>query len=95
MSERPPLGREAKRRLAAIRHVLWDELFVLPVLNLRLPLLSRSLLLYRYRRLPWARRAAREAGRAGALCPWQSGSDGRGESQRLHLNPVSGPATGP
>ncbi len=71
-------------------HVLWDELFVFPVLNFRLPLLSRSLLLYRYRRLPWARRAAWEAGRVGAMYPWQSGSDGREESQRLHLNPVSG-----
>jgi len=71
-------------------HVLWDELFVLPLLNLRLPQLSRALLRYRYRRLPWARRAAREAGYAGAMYPWQSGSDGREESQRLHLNPISG-----
>jgi trehalose 6-phosphate phosphatase len=71
-------------------HVLWDELFVFPVLNLRMPVLSRALLRYRYRRLPWARRAAREAGRAGAMYPWQSGSDGREESQRVHLNPISG-----
>ncbi|QSB16799.1 glycoside hydrolase family 65 protein [Natronosporangium hydrolyticum] len=71
-------------------HVLWDELFVFPILNLRLPLLSRALLRYRYRRLPWARAAARAAGRAGALYPWQSGSDGREESQQLHLNPLSG-----
>ncbi|NIQ59983.1 MAG: glycoside hydrolase family 65 protein, partial [Gammaproteobacteria bacterium] len=26
----------------------------------------------------------------GAMFPWQSGSDGREESQRLHLNPRSG-----
>jgi trehalose/maltose hydrolase-like predicted phosphorylase len=71
-------------------HVLWDELFVFPILNLRLPLLSRALLRYRYRRLPWARAAALGEGRAGATYPWQSGSDGREESQRLHLNPLSG-----
>jgi alpha,alpha-trehalase len=71
-------------------HVFWDELFVLPVLTLRLPALTRVLLRYRYRRLPAARRAARDAGFAGAMYPWQSGSDGREESQRLHLNPLSG-----
>ncbi|WP_312871909.1 glycoside hydrolase family 65 protein [Amycolatopsis acididurans] len=71
-------------------HVLWDELFLFPLLNLRLPALSRSLLRYRYRRLPEAVQAAREAGHTGAMYPWQSGSDGREESQQLHLNPSSG-----
>ncbi|MFF2188997.1 glycoside hydrolase family 65 protein [Streptomyces sp. NPDC058155] len=71
-------------------HVFWDELFVLPYLNLHFPEVSRALLRYRYRRLPAACRAARDAGRAGAMYPWQSGSDGREESQELHLNPRSG-----
>ncbi|ANZ28348.1 trehalose-phosphatase [Rhodococcus sp. WB1] len=71
-------------------HIFWDELFVLPVLNLRLPGLTRSLLRYRHRRLDEARRAAREAGHSGAMFPWQSGSDGREESQQVHLNPKSG-----
>jgi trehalose 6-phosphate phosphatase len=71
-------------------HVFWDELFVFPVLNLRLPDLTRALLRYRYRRLPEARQAAHEAGLKGAMFPWQSGSNGREESQRLHLNPRSG-----
>ncbi|MCZ4584325.1 trehalose-phosphatase [Rhodococcus opacus] len=71
-------------------HVFWDELFVFPVLNLRVPTLTRSLLRYRYRRLPEARRAARAAGYRGAMFPWQSGSDGREESQQVHLNPRSG-----
>ncbi|MGB9226364.1 trehalose-phosphatase [Mycobacterium sp.] len=71
-------------------HIFWDELFIFPVLNLRLPMITRSLLLYRYRRLPEACHAAREAGYSGAMFPWQSGSDGREESQRLHLNPRSG-----
>jgi alpha,alpha-trehalase len=70
-------------------HVFWDELFVFPVLNLRLPELSRSLLGYRYRRLPAAKRAAVEAGHVGAMYPWQSGSDGREQSALLHLNPKS------
>ena len=46
--------------------------------------------MYRYRRLPAARRAAQAAGLEGALYPWQSGSDGREESQKIHLNPRSG-----
>jgi HAD superfamily hydrolase (TIGR01509 family) len=71
-------------------HVFWDELFVFPFLDLRLPEVTRSLLLYRYRRLDAARALAREAGYAGAMFPWQSGSDGREESQVLHLNPESG-----
>ncbi len=71
-------------------HIFWDELFIFPFLNLRLPELTRSLLMYRYRRLPEARRNARLAGYAGALFPWQSGSNGREESQRVHLNPRSG-----
>ena len=71
-------------------HIFWDELFIFPVLNLRLPMITRSLLGYRYRRLPEARHAAAAAGYAGAMFPWQSGSDGREESQRLHLNPRSG-----
>ncbi|MCE3553133.1 glycoside hydrolase family 65 protein [Pseudonocardia sp. RS11V-5] len=71
-------------------HVFWDELFVLPVLTLRMPQLTRALLHYRVRRLDAARHAARRAGHRGAMYPWQSGSDGREESQRVHLNPRSG-----
>ncbi|HSK57845.1 MAG TPA: glycosyl hydrolase family 65 protein [Actinomycetospora sp.] len=71
-------------------HVFWDELFVFPLLTLRSPGLARALLRYRTRRLDAARRAARQAGHTGAMYPWQSGSEGREESQRLHLNPRSG-----
>ncbi|MGD9299874.1 MAG: hypothetical protein PVG09_09225, partial [Thiohalocapsa sp.] len=71
-------------------HIFWDELFIFPTLDLRLPEITRSLLLYRWRRLDAARAAAREAGYRGAMYPWQSGSNGREESQRLHLNPRSG-----
>ncbi len=71
-------------------HIFWDELFIFPFLNLRIPMLTRALLRYRYRRLGEARQAALEAGCRGAMYPWQSGSDGREETQRLHLNPASG-----
>ena len=71
-------------------HVFWDELFIFPYLGRHLPELVRSLLLYRHRRLPEARWAAHEAGYHGAMFPWQSGSNGREETQVLHLNPLSG-----
>ncbi|MGW7610126.1 glycoside hydrolase family 65 protein [Streptomyces sp. NPDC054766] len=71
-------------------HVFWDELFVLPYLNLHFPEVSRALLTYRHRRLERARRSAQDAGHTGAMYPWQSGSDGREETQQLHLNPRSG-----
>jgi trehalose/maltose hydrolase-like predicted phosphorylase len=48
------------------------------------------MLMYRWRRLPQARAAARAAGHRGAMFPWQSGATGREESPTLHLNPRSG-----
>jgi len=46
--------------------------------------------MYRCRRIGEARAAAREAGFLGAMFPWQSGSEGIEETQRVHLNPLSG-----
>lgn len=71
-------------------HIFWDELFIFPTLNFRIPEITRSLLMYRYRRLGEARCAAKAEGYNGAMYPWQSGSNGREESQRVHLNPKSG-----
>jgi trehalose/maltose hydrolase-like predicted phosphorylase len=71
-------------------HVFWDEVCAFPFLNFRLPEVSRGLLMYRYRRIGEARAAALEAGFAGAMFPWQSGSEGVEETQRVHLNPLSG-----
>jgi alpha,alpha-trehalase len=70
-------------------HVFWDELFIFPFLNLRMPEITRALLLYRYRRLDEARVAARAAGYRGAMFPWQSGSDGREETDTRFFNPRS------
>lgn len=71
-------------------HIFWDELFIFPFLNFSAPEIARALLMYRYRRMDEARQAAREAGYRGAMFPWQSGSNGREESQEIHLNPKSG-----
>ena len=71
-------------------HIFWDAMFVYPYLSLRMPELARALLLYRWRRLPQARKAAHDIGCRGAMFPWQSGSNGREETQQMHLNPKSG-----
>ncbi|MCY2686712.1 glycoside hydrolase family 65 protein [Salinimicrobium sp. TH3] len=71
-------------------HVFWDELFIFPFYNITIPELTRALLMYRYRRLPEARFAASSEGYKGAMFPWQSGSNGREETQIIHLNPESG-----
>lgn len=71
-------------------HIFWDELFVFPFLSLRWPELTRRLLLYRYRRLEAARRAAGLLGLRGAMFPWRSASDGREVTEPLRRNPRSG-----
>ena len=71
-------------------HVFWDELYIAPFFNRVLPQVTRSHLLYRYRRLEEAREIARDAGYGGALYPWQSADTGERESQQLHYNPRSG-----
>jgi len=71
-------------------HIFWDELFILPFYDIHFPEVARSILMYRYRRLDKARTYAKDHGYKGAMFPWQSGSDGREETQVLHLNPVSG-----
>ena len=76
---------EAYRGLA-----MWDDLYVFPVVDLRLPEVTRDLLKYRYRRLPEARRMARRDGLRGAMYPWQCGSNGEERAQKVHLNPKSG-----
>ncbi len=71
-------------------HIFWDELFVLPFYDIHFPEIAKALLMYRYNRLEKAREYARQHGYKGAMFPWQSGSDGREETQVVHLNPVSG-----
>ncbi|MBA7547895.1 putative glycosyl hydrolase [subsurface metagenome] len=52
-------------------HVFWDELYILPFYNLHFPEISRSLLMYRYKRLDAAKKYAKQNGYKGAMFPWQ------------------------
>ncbi len=71
-------------------HIFWDELYILPLYNIHYPEVVKAALMYRYRRLDEARKYATEHAYSGAMFPWQSGSDGREETQIIHLNPLSG-----
>jgi trehalose/maltose hydrolase-like predicted phosphorylase len=71
-------------------NIMWDELFIFPVINYLLPNITRNMLKYRYHRLDEARRAAMLHGYQGAMFPWQSGSNGQENAQEIHLNPKSG-----
>ncbi len=71
-------------------HIFWDEIFILPFFNGFFPEISRSALMYRYRRLESAKTNAEQFGYDGAMYPWQSGSDGFETTQKLHINPISG-----
>lgn len=63
-------------------HIFWDDLFVFPFLNLRMPEITRAMLKYRFRRLDEARKIARNENAKGARYPWQSGSSGREETPK-------------
>jgi beta-phosphoglucomutase family hydrolase len=71
-------------------HIFWDELFILPLYDINLPEVAKSMLMYRYQRLGKSKEYAREYGYKGAMFAWQSGSDGREETQVIHLNPLNG-----
>jgi len=71
-------------------HIFWDEIYILPFYYMHFPEAARSVLMYRYNRLDEARKYAAEYNESGAMFPWQSGSDGREETQVIHLNPLSG-----
>ena len=71
-------------------HIFWDELFILPLYDINLPEVAKSMLMYRYRRLEKSKEYAKEYGYSGVMFAWQSGSDGREETQVIHLNPLNG-----
>jgi beta-phosphoglucomutase family hydrolase len=70
-------------------HIFWDNIFVFPCLNFRMPNITESILKYRYRRLPEAKRRAVEAGFEGAMYPWQSGSNGEEETPLFSYMPTT------
>ena len=71
-------------------HIFWDELFILPLYAMHFPEAAKAMLMYRYRRLDKSREYAKQHGYKGAMYAWQSGSDGREETQVIHLNPITG-----
>lgn len=71
-------------------HIFWDEIFILPFYIMHFPQTARQLLMYRYNRLPAARKIAQDSGCKGAMYPWQSGLDGSEQTQSVHLNPLNG-----
>jgi len=71
-------------------HIFWDELYIFPFYTKAFPQISEAMTRYRYYRLDAARDYAREFGYRGAMYPWQSSSNGREETQFLHLNPKDG-----
>jgi trehalose/maltose hydrolase-like predicted phosphorylase len=71
-------------------HIFWDELFILPFFDIKLPKISKSHLRYRYNGLDEAKKYARENGYEGAMYPWQTADDGTAETQIIHYNPKSG-----
>jgi trehalose/maltose hydrolase-like predicted phosphorylase len=64
-------------------HVFWDtELFILPMLTVTEPSLTRNMLMYRYHNLQGARNKAKEAGYEGAMFPWESTDTGEETTPR-------------
>ncbi|MEZ5134604.1 MAG: hypothetical protein R2699_05985 [Acidimicrobiales bacterium] len=69
--------------------IFWDELFIFPFLNWRVPELTRSLLRYRARRLDMARHLARRRP-ARRYVPVAERQRRAQETQTMHFNPASG-----
>ena len=65
-------------------HIFWDELFIFPFFNFRMPEITRSLLMYRYRRLVEARAAVAAAGYSGGHPPRRHGGNGRSGTARIN-----------
>ena len=61
-------------------HVFWDsDIFIMPSLLVLNPALARSMVQYRFDRLPQARRNAASWGYRGAMFPWESADTGAEE----------------
>ncbi|MBU0757755.1 MAG: beta-phosphoglucomutase [Nanoarchaeota archaeon] len=71
-------------------HIFWDTMYIFPFYFFHFPKIAKAGLMYRYQRLDEAKKAAQLKGLRGAMFPWHSGSDGREETQIIHLNPLSG-----
>ncbi len=63
-------------------------LYIYPFITLQHPEITRSLLLYRYRRLDTARAAARAAGYKGAMFPHSRAAAAAEETQTVHESQI-------
>jgi kojibiose phosphorylase len=71
--------------------VFWDtEAYLLPFYIFTNPAAARSLLMYRYNRLPAARENARKNGLNGAQFPWNSADTGQEDSTEEYVKTVRG-----
>jgi beta-phosphoglucomutase family hydrolase len=70
-------------------HIFWDDLFVFPFINMRLPNITSALLKYRYRRIGEARKIAKNFGAKGACFPWQSASNGKERTPNYWWQPIN------
>ncbi len=70
-------------------HVYWDEIYIMPFYCMHFPEAAKAMLMYRYKRLPQAKKAAEELGYQGAMFPWQSGLTGEEVCQKYNYNPIS------
>ena len=62
-------------------HTFWDtEIWMYPALLLLQPKIAASLMEYRFRRLPAAKKKAAEHGYKGAMYPWESAASGNEET---------------
>ena len=62
-------------------HIFWDtEIYLMPFYLFNFPEVARNILLYRSKRLPMARQAARKEGFKGAKFPWESAGSGEEET---------------
>ncbi len=67
----------------------WEEMFILPLLNMQHPDLSKKILDYRFNRLNNALKNASLYNKKGALFPWKSGINGDEQSFKEKYDPVN------
>ncbi|MFD1030100.1 glycoside hydrolase family 65 protein [Metaplanococcus flavidus] len=94
--DRLGIGAKALSGEAYKGHSFWDtEIFILPFFIFSAPETARSLLTYRYRGLPSARRKAIENGYAGAMYPWEMAwpTDGEATPEWGGIDIVTGERT--
>ena len=71
-------------------HVFWDELYIYPFLNFRLPEITRELLMYRYRRLDERGGRPKEAGYTGRCSPGRAAATARRRPRSCTSTPSRG-----